>query len=273
MKVNIRANCKINIGLDVVRRRSDGYHDIETVMYPVPGLFDEVSLEESECSDMRQDGSFIPDCPKRNNLCMKALRLMQNRFGAGDALITLQKNIPFGAGLGGGSSDAAAVIVAADRLFGLGLSESDMLSAASELGSDVPFFIRNTPQLCRGRGEVMSPVEVPIAGRVLAILKPEEGVSTAEAYAGVCPSEPPEHLAALLRLPVSEWNGRVKNDFEPHVFASHPAIAGIKRMLVDAGAEYASMSGSGSAVYGIFADMPVFVQGAGAGLFMHVQRL
>lgn len=273
MEVKIRANCKINIGLNVIRRRPDGYHDLETVMYPVQGLFDDVSLVSSDVSDIGQDGDFVPDCPKEKNLCMKALRLMQRRFGAGEALIRLHKRVPFGAGLGGGSSDAAAVIVAADRLFGLGLSESEMLSAAAELGSDVPFFIRNTPQLCCGRGEIMSPIGLPLDGHCLVLLKPEEGVSTAEAYAGVRPAEPQVPLSQALALPVEEWNGKVANDFEPHVFAAHPTIAALKRLLLESGAEYASMSGSGSAVYGIFSDKPELPPTVGDGMFMHIQRL
>lgn len=273
MEVKIRANCKINIGLNVIRRRPDGYHDLETVMYPVSGLFDDVALVRSDISGICQEGDFIPDCPDEKNLCMKALRLMQRRFGAGEAMIRLHKRVPFGAGLGGGSADAAAVIVAADRLFGLGLSEEEMLSAAAELGSDVPFFVRNTPQLCSGRGEIMSPLELPLAGHCLVLLKPEEGVSTAEAYAGVRPAEPQVPLRDALSLPVAEWDGRVVNDFEPHIFAAHPAIASLKELLVESGAEYASMSGSGSAVYGIFSDKPELPPAAVDGLFMHIQRL
>jgi 4-diphosphocytidyl-2-C-methyl-D-erythritol kinase len=181
---------------------------------------------------------------------------MQRLYGVGEAKITLDKRVPFGAGLGGGSSDATAVILALNEIFGLGLSEERLIETAAMIGSDTAFFVRNTPQLCTGRGEKMAPVELPLQGYYLVIAKPEEGVSTKEAYAGVKPAIPQVRLTEALQYPIEGWQSVVKNDFEPHIFAAHPAIAALKKEMLDAGALYASMSGSGSAVFGIFKDPP-----------------
>lgn len=252
----LRANCKINLGLDILRRREDGFHDLETVMIPVPELYDVVEVERSDgCSLFEQSGLTV-DCDAEDNLCMKALRLMQRLYGVGGAHIRLEKRVPFGAGLGGGSSDATAVILALNKLFELGLSETRLVGIAAMLGSDTAFFVRNTPQLCTGRGEKMEPIELPLQGKYLAIAKPSEGVSTKEAYAGVKPAVPAVRLSEALRRPVEEWQGLVKNDFEPHIFAAHTAIAELKQAMLDAGAVYASMSGSGSAVFSIFENRP-----------------
>jgi len=254
----LHANCKINLGLDILRRREDGFHDLETVMIPVPELYDvvEVTLAE-EHSTFEQEG-LVVDCDAESNLCMKALRLMQRLYGVGEVHIRLDKRVPFGAGLGGGSSDATAVILALNELYELGLSEERLVEVAAMIGSDTAFFVRNTPQLCTGRGEKMIPIELPLQGLYLAIAKPKEGVSTKEAYSGVTPATPAVRLAEALKRPIAEWQGVVKNDFEPHIFVTHPAIAELKKAMLDAGAIYASMSGSGSAVFGIFRDNPKF---------------
>lgn len=255
----LQANCKINLGLDVLRRRTDGYHDLETVMFPVAGLFDEVEVTRRPGMGVRfESEGMAVDCAAEDNLCLKAYRLMRDRYGVDGVKIRLRKRIPFGAGLGGGSSDATAVIRALDELFRLGLPEAELIWCAAALGSDTAFFVRNTPQLCTGRGEVMTPFEIDLNGYTLVIVKPDEGVSTREAYAGVRPRVPETPLAERLRQPVGEWQGVVTNDFEPHVFAAHPAIRAAKERLIAAGAVYAAMSGSGSAVFGLFAtpDLP-----------------
>lgn len=246
-----RANCKINIGLDVLRRREDGYHELATVMYPVRGLYDELTVESAVETTFCVCGMRV-DCPDEDNLCMRAVRLMQARYGVGGVAITLDKRVPFGAGLGGGSSDATAVILAVNALFGLRLPEAELIDCAAALGSDTAFFVRNTPQLCTGRGEVMTPLALDLSGLTLVIVKPDEGVSTREAYAGVRPFMPSVPLVERLRRPMSEWQGCIKNDFEPHILAAHPAIREARERLLTAGALYASMSGSGSAVYGLF---------------------
>lgn len=251
--MKIRANCKINIGLDVLRRREDGYHDLSTVMIPVRGLYDELTIEPSEVSAFSVVGMEV-DCDPEQNICIKALRLMQQRYAIGNVSITLDKRIPFGAGLGGGSADGTAVILALNEIFSLGLDEATLIILASELGSDTAFFVRNTPQLCEGRGEIMTPIELNLAGYWLVLIKPDDSVSTREAYAGVRPAIPARPLSERLAEPIEKWQESVKNDFEVSVFASHPIIKNLKQELLNAGALYAAMSGSGSTVFGIFAN-------------------
>lgn len=280
----LRANCKINLGLDILRRRADGYHDLETVMFPVRGLYDEVEVVRTDVretsgdcmsSGRREAGgvssaagvsgltelcgvAFLAeglavDCTPEENICLKAYRLMRRRYGVEGVRIRLVKRVPFGAGLGGGSSDGTAVLLALNELFALGLSEAELVECAAELGSDTAFFVRNTPQLCTGRGELMEPFAVDLHGMTLVIIKPDEGVSTREAYAGVRPRVPETSLAERLRRPVAEWQGLITNDFEEHILSAHPAIRAAKERLLAEGAVYASMSGSGSAVFALFA--------------------
>ena len=220
--MEIKANCKINIGLDVLRRRADGYHDLSTVMVPVKGLYDVLTIEQAEKSSLSIVGIEV-DCDPEQNICMKALRLMQQRYGIGDVSITLDKRIPFGAGLGGGSADGTAVILALNDIFSLGLDEATLISLAAELGSDTAFFVRNTPQLCEGRGEIMTPIELDLTGYWLVLIKPDANVSTREAYAGVVPAIPELSLTERLQKPISEWQGCVKNDFEKSVLPHTPS--------------------------------------------------
>ncbi len=249
----LEANCKINLGLDILRRRPDGYHDVETVMYPVRGLFDVVEVNRTTATgaEFRAEGLAV-DCDPADNLCLKAFRTMHDRYGVDGVRIRLDKRVPFGAGLGGGSSDATAVIRAIDALFELHLDEAELIDCAATLGSDTAFFVRNTPQLCTGRGEVMSSYPIDLSGMTLVIVKPDDAVSTREAYAGISPRVPAVPLAERLRRPMSEWQRSVENAFEPSVFAAHPAIRAAKERLLAAGAVYAAMSGSGSAVFGLF---------------------
>lgn len=251
----LQANCKINLGLDILRRRDDGYHDLETVMFPVKGLFDLVEVTRTETTGVvfANDGLTV-DCPPGQNICIRAFEEMQSRYGVDGAAIRLQKKVPFGAGLGGGSADATAVIRAIDELFGLHLPEAELIDCAAALGSDTAFFVRNTPQLCTGRGEVMTPFPLDLTGCMLVILKPDESVSTRDAYAGVRPRVPSTPLAERLQHPLAEWQGLVTNDFEPHILAAYPSVRAAKERLLAAGAVYASMSGSGTAVFGLFDD-------------------
>lgn len=251
--MKLKANCKINIGLDVLRRREDGYHDLSTVMVPIMGLHDVVEVTPIEGAENEFHSlGLVVDCPAEQNLCIKAARLMQQRYGVDAVSITLDKRVPFGAGLGGGSSDATAVIMAMNEIFSLSLDEATLVALAAELGSDTAFFVRNTPQLCEGRGEIMTPIKLELTGLWIVLIKPDEGVSTREAYAGVKPHVPSLSLTERLKEPIVQWQGSVKNDFEPSVFAAHPVIADVKQQLIDAGAVYASMSGSGSTVFGLF---------------------
>ncbi len=248
------ANCKINIGLDILERRSDGYHSLSTAMLPIRQFYDVIEIEPIEGANVEfVSKGLVVDCPAEQNLCIKAYNLIKESFPAlGAVRITLDKRVPFGAGLGGGSSDATAVLKGLNTLFELGLSEQRLTELAAQLGSDTPFFVANAPQLCTGRGEIMTPIELDLNGYFLVLIKPDINVSTKEAYAGVRPSYPTTELSSLLSLPIEQWQGRVKNDFEPHIFEAYPLLRHIKESLLGAGAIYAAMSGSGSTIYGIF---------------------
>lgn len=258
----LRANCKINLGLDILHRRADGFHSLETVMIPVCGLYDEVEVNRTEDDEVRFRGvGMVVDCVAEDNLCVRAARLMQSRYGVGGVEIILDKRVPFGAGLGGGSADATAVLLAINEIYTLSLPEDELMTLAAELGSDTAFFVRNTPQLCSGRGEIMEPINLPLKGLTLVLIKPEGvNISTREAYSGVHPATPARPLCDLLKEPIGEWMKGVKNDFEPHIFESHPILAQIKSDLLNAGACYAAMSGSGSTIFGLF-DNPTKAKG------------
>lgn len=268
-----KANCKINIGLDVLRRRTDGYHDLETVMVPVRGLCDEVEVERTaECGCSFSQQGIVVDCSEEQNICMKAFRLMQSRHGVDGVRIALTKRIPFGAGLGGGSADGTETLLALNELFDLHLSEEELIALAAELGSDTAFFVRNSPQLCTGRGVEMEPIDLSMLnGLWLLLVKPDEGVSTREAYAGVRPALPERSLRERLTAPIAAWQELVKNDFEPSVFAAHPRLGAIKEQLLAQGARYAAMSGSGSTLFGLFDREPSTQPFEG--LFTHCERL
>lgn len=246
-----KANCKINLGLDVLRRREDGYHEIETVIYPVHGLYDVIEVTPAPELVFSARGRYI-DCLPEDNLCLRTARLMQTRYRTPPVAIMLDKRVPFAAGLGGGSSNVAAVACAIDELFELHLSEAELIDCVAQLGSDTAFFVRNTPQLCTGRGEAMTPVQLDLGGLWIAIVKPRVSISTREAYAGVMPQVPAIPLSECIARPIVEWQEYLKNDFEPSIFAAYPEVAAAKQTLLDNGALYASMSGSGSAVYGLF---------------------
>lgn len=248
-----RANCKINIGLHILRRRDDGYHDLSTVMYPVVGLYDVVGVESTDGDEVVFCSSGIEiDCATEDNICVKAARLMQQRYGVGGVKISLTKNIPFGAGLGGGSADGTAVIMAIDELYGLQLSEALLIDCAAALGSDTAFFVRNTPQLCTGRGEVMTPISLSLPEMWIVLIKPDVHISTREAYSGVVPHLPATPLEQLILKSIEQWQELIANDFERSIFSAHPELAAIKAHLLEQGAIYAAMSGSGSTIYGLF---------------------
>ena len=248
-------NCKINLGLRIVSKRTDGYHDIETVMYPVENLCDALEILRYDCEDIEFSVSGIRiDGAVEKNICLKAYRVVQREYPqVRGVYMHLHKAIPMGAGLGGGSSDAAYVIRELSDLFGLEIDQSQMERMAAEVGSDVPFFVANRPALATGRGERLEPVDRLLAGWQLVLVKPPVSVGTAEAYAGVTPRRSERPLTDILyRTPIEQWRECVVNDFEPSVFARYPIIARIKSDLYRLGAVYASMSGSGSTVFGIF---------------------
>ena len=244
-------NCKINIGLRVIRKRPDGYHDLDTLFYPVYGVHDDLEitkLSEVRCqmSDVtfEQDGIAL-DCASEDNLVLKCYRMMAAKYPQiGKVRITLNKHIPFGAGLGGGSSDAAHTALLLNELFHLGLSKQQMAADVRALGADCPFFIYNTPCVAQGIGDILTPVDIDLRGLRLVMVKPNVSVSTKEAYAGLQPT-------GIAQGDPSNWHTFV-NDFEQTVFAVHPELAHIKLQLLQAGAVYAAMSGSGSTIYGLF---------------------
>ena len=279
-------NAKINIGLNVVAKRSDGYHDIETVFYPVL-LQDALEIKLMRPLDPSQlrkrieagllvqpDDAFIPYrlLPKKedfpccslemtgnefpfkaaDNLVVKAYLMLQQDFDLPSIDIRLHKHIPSGAGLGGGSSDCAFMISLLNRRFNLRMRESMMERYAARLGSDCAFFISNTPSLATGRGEILNPISLSLKGYTILLVKPDIAVSTAEAYGGVTPHRPSVSLADAVMRPVSEWKECVFNDFELSVFKKYPLLADIKQRLYDLGADYAAMTGSGSTIYGLF---------------------
>ncbi|MBR6117920.1 MAG: 4-(cytidine 5'-diphospho)-2-C-methyl-D-erythritol kinase [Paludibacteraceae bacterium] len=240
-------NCKINLGLRVVRKREDGYHDLETIFVPIYGLYDELEVERAQSIDFRQEGIAV-DCDPEENLIIKCYRQMAAKYPQiGPVSIRFKKNIPFGAGLGGGSSDAAHMAIALNELFGLGLTKAQLAQEVASLGADCPFFIYNTPCFAEGIGDILTPIDLDLKGTRIVLIKPEEGVSTREAYNGIKLSG--EGIGRLDKL---DQLDRLVNDFEATVFPKHPIIADIKKRLLDAGAYYASMSGSGSTVFGLF---------------------
>lgn len=248
-------NAKINIGLDIIARRNDGYHNIETLFYPI-GWSDilEIVPAKGATSTLTITGRGV-NCPPEKNLVMKAYNAINEAIPIPPVDIYLHKTIPDGAGLGGGSSDAAFTLIVLNKLFSLALTDDDLARIAAGIGADCPFFIYNRPMLAECIGERLTPINnVSLRGYSLGIVKPPTRISTAEAYAGVTPRLPSTPLAELLTLPVDRWQGTIVNAFEDSVFPNHPELPRIKETLLDMGAAYASMSGSGSAIYGLFAD-------------------
>ena len=259
-------NAKINIGLNIVGKRTDGYHDIETVFYPIPieDALEFAPQNEGRGTTLAVTGIAI-DGATEDNLILKAYRMMRECHILPELDIRLRKNIPFGAGLGGGSSDASFMLMLLNDEFRLGLSETELIKKARKIGSDCPFFIKNKPVFATGRGDEFQEFELSLSGMRLVLVKPADKVSTKEAYAQCCPQRPSQRLTELIKRPVGEWRGEVVNDFEKSVFESHPRIRAIKETLYAMGAVYASMSGSGSSVFGLFAgdydyDAATFVQ-------------
>ena len=241
---------KINLGLSIISKRNDGYHELETCMLPIP-FFDVLEVLPANEFSFQQSGLEIPGATG-DNLCEKAFRLLQEKFSIPNAMIHLRKQIPMGAGLGGGSSDAAYVLKGLNELFHLDLSDEVLENLADELGSDCPFFIKNEAQLARGRGEKLSPMNLTLKGYYLVLLNPGIHVGTKEAYAGVKPCLKGKTLEVLLENPISMWQNEIINDFEQSIFTNHPKIETLKQELINTGAIYAAMSGSGSSVFGIF---------------------
>lgn len=301
-------NVKINLGLNVLRKRADGFHDLETLFVPYFGIHDTLeiitgddysrtsarlfsrygdnSLPESQAiqkpegvfgveteetaapklvQGISEDGRLMitiaraegVDWDPLKDLCAKAYRLLADEFDLPPVKIFLEKTSPVGAGLGGGSADAAFTLKMLDEMFALGLSEQQLAEYAARLGSDCPLFIYNRPMIGEGRGEILTDFDLdecldPDQYEIQVITPAGVAVSTAEAYSGIVPQQPDVPLRDALALPVEDWDGNLVNDFEITVFEKHPELAAIKKSLYDCGAVYASMSGSGSALFAVY---------------------
>jgi 4-diphosphocytidyl-2-C-methyl-D-erythritol kinase len=243
-------HCKINLGLNVISKRADGFHNIETCFYPIPRA-DVLEIIPSSEFLFTQSGINVPGL-QNDNLCVKAYQLLKNDFKIGNIKMHLHKIVPIGAGLGGGSTNAAFVLRLLNSIFDLKLSIESLKKYASQLGSDCSFFMEDIPMIGTSRGEILSPTTSRLAGLYLVLVKSDVHVSTAEAYLGIVPQKTELSIAEILKLPVSEWRSKLKNDFEESIFKKYPLIGQLKEKMYSCGAVYASMSGSGSSVFGVF---------------------
>jgi 4-diphosphocytidyl-2-C-methyl-D-erythritol kinase len=247
-------NAKINIGLNITEKRSDGFHNIESVFYPVEWC-DALEIIPNQNPDaidavFQSSGLAIPG-NESSNLCLKAWNLLQERINV-PPMIHLHKVIPMGAGLGGGSADGAFTLKMLNEVYELKLSNDELKDFARKLGSDCAFFIENRPVFCYNKGDEFENFKLDLKGKFVVLVNPDIHISTAEAYSGVSPKKPEIALKMALSQPISEWKKIVKNDFEENLLLKYQTIAAVKATLYQAGAVYASMTGSGSTVYGIF---------------------
>ncbi|GBU07492.1 4-diphosphocytidyl-2-C-methylerythritol kinase [Bacteroidales bacterium] len=261
-------NAKINLGLNIINKRPDGYHNIETIFYPL-AIKDALEIVPAQNSRgvFKQVGIPI-DVDAQNNLVVRALELIKEHKKIPEFDVYLHKNIPFGAGLGGGSADAAFMLKLVNEFAQLSFSDNELETLASQIGADCPFFIKNMPVFASGIGNIFTPIELDLSQYHFVLVKPEISVSTPNAYSLVEPSPVEISLLDIIKKPIREWGGLMKNDFEKSVFLQYPAIAQIKEGLYILGAKYASMTGSGSSVFAIFEDK-ICVDG----LFSHCKTL
>lgn len=243
-------NAKINIGLNITEKRADGFHNISSCFYPV-GWSDALEILPADKLTFLSSGIPIPG-DSTSNLCLKAYHLLAKDYSLPPVSIHLLKSVPIGAGLGGGSADGAFTIKALDQLFSLNLSVEEQQQYARQLGSDCAFFIENQPMYCYDKGDQFEQISLRLTGKWIVLINPGLHISTAEAYAGVKPKMPATDLRELLQQPIAQWRERVINDFEEGLFRKYPILDHYKQKLYDLGAQYASMSGSGSTLYGIF---------------------
>ena len=274
-------NVKLNFGLHVLRRREDGYHDLETLFVPYDGLHDTLEIihgddysrtsarlqetyaPEEMAQAISPEGKLMVTLARRGgvdwdplcDLTARAYGLLAERHKLPPMKIYLEKTSPVGAGLGGGSADAAFALRMMAELAGLSLSDGELADLAARLGSDCAFFIYNRPMLGSGRGDILEPFDIDLSGYRIEVTVPEDiAVSTADAYRGIVPQERERPLRDILALPVEQWKGRLVNDFETTIFAKYPRLAEIKQSLYDRGAVYAAMSGSGSALFAFYRE-------------------
>lgn len=248
-------NAKINLGLNIVSKRTDGYHNIESCFYPVPWC-DALEIIPANELTFTTSGLPIPG-DRSSNLCLKAYHLLQSAHQIPNVYIHLHKVIPMGAGLGGGSADGAFALKMLNELFELELSIGKLQEYAAQLGSDCPFFIQNKPVFATGKGTDFQEIPLNLHGKYIAIKHPGVHISTKEAYAGVTPGAADQRITDIIQQPIELWQNHLTNDFENAIFPNHPEVKAVKTQLYDAGAQYASMTGSGAAVYGLFEHKPI----------------
>ncbi len=254
-KITLYPTAKINLGLYVLFKRDDHYHQIQTCMYRVKSWTDELHYWQADSFGLRLTGRPIPEDGKAN-LCERAFRMVQERYNIPNVQILLNKKLPIGGGLGGGSADAAFLLKSLSEQFVKPpLSDSQLKSMAAELGSDCSFFVDERPQIAEGRGEVLRPYPLVLPKGYLLILVPQIHISTREAYSGVGFSQPKRPLEDILAQPQT-WKKELENGFEAHIFKKYPELSTLKQQLYKAGAWYASMSGSGACMYGFFEQKP-----------------
>jgi 4-diphosphocytidyl-2-C-methyl-D-erythritol kinase len=247
-------NAKINIGLNIVNRRDDGYHNLETVFYPI-NIKDALEIVKADKLSFESSGLEIPGRIE-DNLCIKGYHLLKKDFDIPPVKIHLHKHIPIGAGLGGGSADAAFFIKLVNQTFDLGMTDDRMINYARQLGADCAFFIKNKPLFAFERGDEFEPIRLDLSNYKIVLIMPPVQISTSEAFRGVKPTAVKHSLMELIEKPVAEWKNYIKNDFEQSIFKNHVMIRWVKAALYEAGALYASMSGSGASVFGIFETTP-----------------
>ena len=242
-------SAKINIGLDILKKREDSYHNISSIFYPISSLTDILEITESRYFSFNTSGIVIPE---GENLCEKAFQLLKKDFSFPNIHIHLHKQIPIGAGLGGGSSDAAFTLKGINKLFNLNIHFNKLKEYALQLGADCPFFIDNTPKYVEGIGNKMTSIKLDLSNFEIKLINSEIHIPTKEAYSNVIPSVPEYNILESIEKPINDWKYTIKNDFEMSIFKKFPKLKGIKQYLYNEGALYASMTGSGSSIYGIF---------------------
>ncbi len=276
--MTINPIAKINLGLNVVRKRPDGYHDLETVFYPVPveDALEITPVAEGEAYDYpcRLTVSNIHiEGDTQNNLVVRAYNRIAEHYPLPPVKVHLYKGIPTQAGMGGGSSDAAYMIRLLNEMFSLGMSIEEMQEHALSLGADCPFFIQAVPAYAEGVGERLAPIALDLRGWYIAIVRPDIPVPTKEAFSRIVPHLPEKNCREIVARPVETWRVALVNDFEESVFALHPEIGAVKERLYELGATYAAMSGSGSSLFGLFRDEPLNIENEFPGMFCVVKSL
>ncbi|MFT5749129.1 MAG: 4-diphosphocytidyl-2-C-methyl-D-erythritol kinase [Ancylomarina sp.] len=251
------SNAKINIGLNIVEKRNDGFHNIETVFFPI-GMQDaiEIADSKSEASYTFTTSGIPINIDAKDNIVVKAYELIKAKYDFPSQDIHLHKNIPFGAGLGGGSANSAFMIKLLNQKFNLGMSTKEMEDEVKKLGSDCAFFIENKPAFAIEKGDKLSSIDLNLSGYHILLIKPDVHISTPEAYANIKPHQPKTSLKELIKQPIETWKATIKNDFEDSIFPKQPLLAEIKNELYEQGATYAAMSGSGSSMFGLFKSEP-----------------